>query len=79
MDATRLFRFTVYCPMTWDGYIDEDTQLSLEDAYYHFLETGCSLFMACDALSLEHKSCVLDFTDLTHNETVDLHIALNGR
>ena len=79
MDATRLFRFTVYCPMTSDGYTDEDTQLSLEDAYYHFLETGCSLFMACDALSLENKCCSLDFNDLTQNEEEDLYMALTGR
>lgn len=78
MDATRLFRFTVYCPITSDGYIDEDIQLSLDEAYFYYLDTGVQ-FMPCDALSLEHKCCVLDFTDLTHNETVDLHIALNGR
>ena len=79
MDATRQFRFSVYCPMDFDGNIESDIQLSLEDAWAYYIETGCTLFMACDALSMENNSCVLDMEDLTPGEEQDIYRALKGR
>ena len=79
MDATRQFRFTVYCPMDCDGYYDNKIQLTLAEAWEHYEETGCALYMACDALSMENNSCVLDFTDLTDNELQDVYRAVKGR
>lgn len=76
MDATRQFRFTVYCPMDNNGYYDENCQLSLEDAWLYYIENGSPLFMACDALSLENNSCVLDMEDLTDIEYYDIMCAL---
>ena len=78
MDATRQFRFSVYCPIDSDGNIEVDIQLSLEDAWAYYIETGCTLFMACDA-SMENNSCVLDMEDLTPTEEADIYKALKGR
>lgn len=77
MDATRQFKYTVYCPMDNDGFINDEVQLSLDGAWAYYLGGGGSLFMACDALSLEHNSCVLDMEDLTVNEYEDLLKSLN--
>lgn len=79
MDATRQFRCTVYCPMDYEGYYDDEICLTLEEAWNYYEETGCALYMACDAFSMENNCCVLDFTDLTDNELQDVYTTVKGR
>lgn len=78
MDATRQFRWTVYCRIDKDGYIIDAHPMSLREAWYWYINGGESKFMACDALSMEHNSCILDFEDMTNNEESDLYTALYG-
>lgn len=79
MDATRIFRYRVYCPYC-DGNKAYDTtiQLDLENAWDYYIECGQSLFAVVDALSLEY-GCDIDMEDLTATEEVDLYAALKGR
>lgn len=79
MDATRIFRFRVYCPYCEDNdCYDSSIQLDLEQAYYYYIENGQSLFAVVDALSLEY-GCDIDMEDLTANEEADLYRTLKGR
>ena len=79
MDATRIFRYRVYCPYCDDNHCyDSSIQLDLEQAYYYYIECGQSLFAVVDALSLEY-GCDIDMEDLTINEETDLYRALKGR
>ena len=79
MDATRVFRYRVYCPYCEDNQMyDTSIQLDLEHAYYYYIESGQSLFAVVDALSLEY-GCDIDMEELTPNEEIDLYKAIKGR
>lgn len=79
MDATRQFRYSVYCPMDDNGNYNDEIALALAEVWEHYDETGCTLYLVCDALSMEHNSCVLNLLDLTNIELQDLYRAVKGR
>ena len=79
MDATRMFRFRVYCPYCDGNHLyDTSVQLDLESAYLYYIDNGQPLFAVLDALSLEY-GCDIDMEDLTPTEETDLYRILKGR
>ena len=76
MDATRIFRYQVYSPL-FGIFYDSNVQLSLEEAWEHYNETGEPEFAVLDALSLEYGG-TLNFDELTVNEYSDVYNTIKG-
>lgn len=76
MDATRIFRYQVYSPLIGFFY-DSIVQLTLEQAWEYYNETGKAQFAVLDSLSLGFGG-ILNFDELTVNEYSDVYNAIKG-
>lgn len=73
---TRLFRYSAYLP-EFDERTYSDILMTLEEAYYYYLDNGVSKFAVVDAYSLEYGG-TLDMENLNELEQYDIYQAIKG-